>query len=250
MKKEILAELTPKSFKSDILEITRHPIILLIIGSIFGGWLSSCYQSREWNRQQQELTQKQKVEKKLAARDETIDAIIEAHAAAEAAVRPLIYENMVTFVTNDKDRVKERSEASKKWQKERLRLSQNLALYFTDPAIRAKFSEIIDLKNPKGNLLFVEVNNIVAAAKENPELLDESAKPFGKQSAKYRAFKEAIRDNVFALTPIAMKKTIELRELMQKEIQKDGPAPHWLIPRGLRWLLNEPGGNGQATPSK
>ena len=28
-------------------------MLLLVISSIFGGWLSSCYQKREWNRQQQ-----------------------------------------------------------------------------------------------------------------------------------------------------------------------------------------------------
>lgn len=218
LKKEILDELKPRSRGAELWELSRHPIILLILGSLFGGWLSSCYQSREWNRQQLQLREKQIVEQKIATRDAFINAIIEAHAAAESAVRPMFYENSVTFAANEKDRVKTWDEASKNWQHARLKLTDQVERYFKNPEIKAKFLEIAALKNAKGNSLFVEVNNALSQARANPSLLNESEKSFEQQSQDYKDFKNTIRDNVFKLISEAMAKTRELRELMQAEI--------------------------------
>jgi hypothetical protein len=221
LKKEILSELKPTSFKTEFLEWSKHPVLLLLIGSLFGGWLSSCYQKREWNRQQAQLKEKQRIEKKITTRDEVTDSIIEAYSAAENAVRPLFYENGATFSTAEKDREKEWAEATKKWQHARLKIRQKLDLYFTDPNIQAKFVEIIESTNQNGNLLFVEVNNALGRVKSQPALLDESTKPVNEQSEAYIQLKEAVRNNILAMTKQAMSKTKELRDLMQNEIEKE-----------------------------
>ena len=221
LKKEVLNELKPSDFKTEFWEVTKHPVILLIIGSIFGGWLSSCYQQREWDRQQVQLSEKQRVEKKIATRDEATDSIIEAYSAAESAVRPFFYENAKTFAMNEKDRAKEWSDASKKWQHARLKLLQKLDLYFTDPEVRKKFVEIIELKNESGNSLFVEVNNAFGSVKTRLLLLNESSKAVEEQSKEYKELKDWIRNNVMAMITQGMAKTKELRDLMQKEIEKE-----------------------------
>lgn len=221
LKKEILSDLKPTSFKTEILEFTKHPVLLLIIGSLFGGWLSSCYQHREWNRQQKQLSEKQRIEKKISTRDEVTDSIIEAYSAAESAVRPFFYENAATFKAAEKDREKEWAEATKKWQHARLKHRQKLDLYFTDPNIQKKFVEIIELTNQNGNLLFVEVNNALGTVRSKPTLLNESTKSIGKQSTKYIELKEGIRKNIMAMTTQALGKAKELHDLMQQEIEKE-----------------------------
>lgn len=221
LKKEILSELKPTSFKTEFLELTKHPVLLLIIGSLFGGWLSSCYQHREWNRQQKQLSEKQRIETKIKTRDDVTDSIIEAYSAAESAVRPFFYENAATFKAAEKDREKDWAEATKKWQQAKLKLGQKLDLYFTDKKIQEKFEEIVDLSNKKGNLLFVEVNNALGTVKSKPGLLDESTKPVDKQSPKYIQLKEEIRENIMGMTSEGMKKTKELHDLMQQEIEKE-----------------------------
>jgi hypothetical protein len=221
LKKDILNDLKPTSLKTQLLEWSKHPVLLLLLGSALGGWLSSCYQKREWNRQQGLLAEKQKIEKKISMRDEVTDSIIEAYGAAETAVRPFFYENAATFAAAEKDREKEWAEASKKWQHARLKLRQKLDLYFTDPNIKNKFMEIIDSTNQNGNSLFVEVNNALGAVKSKPAVLDESVKPLQQQSPEYIALKERIRANVLAMTTQAMVKTRELRDLMQQEIEKE-----------------------------
>jgi hypothetical protein len=221
LKKEILTELKPTSLKTELVELSKHPVLLLIIGSLFGGWLSSCYQHREWNRQQKQLSEKQRIEKKISTRDEVTDSIIEAYSAAESAVRPFFYENATTFAAAEKDREKEWADATKKWQHARLKLRQKIDLYFADPAIETKFVEIIESTNKKGNLLFVEVNNALGMVKSKPTVLDESNKPVGEQSAEYIALKDGIRENIMAMTTQIRGKTKELHELMQKEIEQE-----------------------------
>jgi hypothetical protein len=234
LKKEILSELKPTSFKTEFLELTKHPVLLLIIGSLFGGWLSSCYQHREWNRQQKQLSEKQRIETKIKTRDEVTDSIIEAYSAAESAVLPFFYENAPTFKAAEKDRENQWAEATRKWQQARLKLGQKLDLYFTDSRIQAKFGEIVNLANKKGNLLFVEVNNALGTVKSKPDLLNESTKPVDKQSAKYIELKQGIRDNIMAMTSEGMKKTKELHDLMQQEIEKEGSTD---INQGWFWHL-------------
>jgi hypothetical protein len=234
LKKEILSELKPTSFKTEFLEFTKHPVLLLIIGAVFGGYLSSCYQHREWNRQQKQLSEKQRIETKITTRDEVTDSIIEAYSAAESAVRPFFYENAKTFTAVEEDREKEWADATRKWQHARLKLRQKLDLYFTDPAIQAKFAEIVDLTNKNGNLLFVEVNNALGTVKSNPTLLNESTKPVAKQSSQYTELKEGIRQNILGMTTQAMPKTKELRVLMQQEIEKESNSD---INQAWKWYL-------------
>lgn len=221
LKRDVINELKPSSLKTELLEWTKHPVLLLIIGSVLGGWLSSCYQKREWNRQQDLISEKQRIEKKTNTRDEVTDSIIEAYGAAETAVRPLFYENATTFAASEKDREKEWSDASKKWQHARLKLIQKLDLDFTDPNIKNKFVEIINSKNKNDNLLFVEVNNVLGTVKSQPTLLNESIKPVEEQSQEYLALKERIRTNILGMTTQVMKMTKELRDLMQQEIEKE-----------------------------
>jgi hypothetical protein len=221
LKKEILTELKPTDWKTQVLELTKHPVLLLILGSIFGGWLSSCYQQREWDRQQNQLSNKQEIEKKITTRDEVTDSIIEAYSAAESAVRPFFYDNAKTFTAGEADRAKEWNEASKKWRNARLKLQQKLDLYFANPEIKNKFVEIVDLKGKSENSLFVDVNNVLGIMNNHPELLDESSKSDDKQSDEYKALKKQIRDNILSRTTLAMSKTRELRVLMQDEIEND-----------------------------
>lgn len=220
LKKDIVNELKPTSLKTELMELSKHPVLLLLLGSVLGGWLSSCYQQREWNRQQDLLTEKQKIEKKVATRDEVTDSIVEAYSAAEAAVRPFFYENAATFAAAEKDREKEWADASKKWQHARLKLGQKLELHFTSSDIKKKFEEILDL-NKNGNSVFVEVNNALGTVKSAPKVLNESIKPVEKQSTEYTELKKRIRSNVLEMTTQAMVKTKELRDLMQKEIEKE-----------------------------
>jgi hypothetical protein len=237
LKKEILNELKPTRFTTQLLEFLKHPVLLLIIGSAFGGWLSSCYQKREWNRQQQELAQKQRIEKKISTRDEVTDSIIEAYSAAESAVGSIFYENAATFKTNEKDRAKEWAEASRKWRDARLKLSQKLDLYFVDPNIRTKFAEIAELTNKKGNSVFVEVNNELGTVKDHREVLNESVKDVEQQSKQYKELKTRIRKNILEMTSSAMKMTRELRDLMQQEIEKEQAKAVTEINQDGNWHL-------------
>ena len=220
LKKDILNELKPSDFKTRVLEWTKHPVLLILIGSAFGGWLSSCYQDREWHTQQNVISEKQRIEKKSTTRDEVTDSIIEAYSAAESAVRPIFYENATTFAAGEADRAKEWAEASKKWQHARLKLTQKLDLYFTDPEIKKKFGEIIEATNKNGNSPFVEVNNALGTVKNKPQLLNESVKPLKQQSEEYKALKTSIRENILAMITEAMNKTRELHTLMQREIEQ------------------------------
>lgn len=224
LKKEILNELKPDDLQTRVLEWTRHPVLLLLLGSLFGGWLSSCYQEREWKRQQDVLSEKQRIEKKASTRDEVTDAIVEAYSASESAVRPVFYENATTFAAGETERAKEWAEASKKWQHARLKFLQKLDLYFTNPDIKKKFVEIIESTNKNGNSLFVEVNNVLGTVKNQPDLLNESGKPVEQQSQEYIALKNRIRENILAMTTEAMGKTRELRELMQREIEQQSSS--------------------------
>lgn len=220
LKKELLRELKPPGRGETLLEIGRHPVILLILGSLFGGWLSSCYQSREWDRQQQVLSQKQKVEQKLATRDQIVEGIINAHAAAQSAVRPIFYESSASYAARDKDRSEAWDKANAEWQITRFRLTQKAELYFGD-AVCTKLKEIVDQPNQTGNPVYVDINNILALVRQNPSVLDEGVKAPEAQSQAYKDLKDNIRKNVLTRLSTMKNQSKELMRLMQEEIQAD-----------------------------
>jgi hypothetical protein len=220
LKKEILTELKPVSRRQRFLEWSKHPVLLLVLGSVLGGWLTSCYQRREWTRQhlvlteqqeyerkqqQEELKRKQKTELMIAIRDEALESIINAHSAAQSAVRPLLYEDARTYMGNES------------WEIAKFKVTQKIEMAFSADA-QQKFKDISEAKTPKDNYIFIDVNNILAAARKTPGMLNETRKIIKQQSKQYRDYKDAIRQNVLAPVVKVKEKTKELMALLQKEI--------------------------------
>jgi hypothetical protein len=233
LKKDILTELKPTSSFQSFLEASKHPVILIILGSVLGAWLSSCYQKREWNRQnavltaqqlyarqqeKEELSRKQKIAQMIAIRDEALESIIDAHSAAQSAVRPLLYEDAATYMAKEKDRAKEWEKANETWQVARFKLTQKIEMAFSEGA-QQKVKEIAEAKTPKDNFIFIDVSNLLAEARKKPVMLNETRNPFKEQSKEYRDYKEAIRANVLMPIVDVKAKTKELMIILKKEIE-------------------------------
>ena len=221
LKKEILAEVKPRSWLTTVLDVTKHPILLLALGSVLGTVLTSRYQAREWDRQQHVLQERQKADQKVDAQNQIIEELVEAYAAARNAVRPLFYEDAATFKSKADDRLKEWDKASQKWQVSQARLEQRLADFFKDPNARSKLREVLNLRNPRGNPVFVEVNNVLGTIRQNPIILDQNVKPATTQSPDLKEFRDNIRHNILIPTDEARTKIDELKQLLQTEIHKD-----------------------------
>lgn len=222
LKDELLQELKVKSGWTTFSNFAKHPVILLALGSLLGAWLTARYQSREWDRQQSSLEQRHKIEEKIVVRDEVIAAVIQAHAAAQSAIKPIFYEDASTFLAKEPERTKEWDKESQAWSIARSRIEQKLELYFNDSRRQAKLAEILDAKNEKGNLIFVEVNNTLARVRKNPKILNQNIiQDAQKQSQEFKDLKSSIRKNI--LTPIEQVKieTKNLMQIMQDEIQLD-----------------------------
>lgn len=221
LKKDLLKEIKPAGKFSTLLEISKHPVFLLILGSLFGGLLSSCYQHREWRKQQALLQQRQQLEQKRAVRDEIVGALVDAYSAAQSAVRPLFYENTATYTAIVAERTKEWDKASLSWQINRTKIEQKLALYFKTLKAQEKLNEITEIHAPESNLLFVEVNNALGKIKANPQLLDENNKKFEEQSKDFTDFKDSVRKKILEPVAVFRIKTKEMLQILQDEIQDD-----------------------------
>jgi hypothetical protein len=225
LKREILAGLKAPPKRSNLFEIAKHPLLLLLVGSFIGAWITSRYQSGEWYRQQHVLEQHQQIEQKVLVRDQIVDSLIQAHSAAQSAVRPLFYENAASFKANELERIKAWDKENQAWQTAESNIQQKLALYFKDATAQSKFKEIVECRNEQNefnNTIFVEVNNVINIVRKKPTILNENDQTdFKKQSEEFRKLKTRVRENILQPIETVRFKTKELLEIMQAEIEHD-----------------------------
>jgi hypothetical protein len=154
LKKEVLDEL--KKSRSKFNEFGKHPAILLLLGFIFtttgGTIISSCYQRKEWSRQQTYLVQQRRLEEMNKIAKDSTQITSEMLSAADDALALFFWNTSDSKPSDDDRERKERWEqASLKWRTAIFTLPPQLNIYFADEQINRKLKEIDDAEVIIGN---------------------------------------------------------------------------------------------------
>jgi hypothetical protein len=175
LKKEILAAIGIDSLKKEIAEevkkessrieqVSRNPAVLLILGFILttflGAFLTSRYQSAEWDRQQKYHVEQKYLEYKISSIDEVQIGIGEMLAACNNSLKLLQTHPLPEG--EDKKILEGWTQSSHKWRVDKYKYSYKLELYFKNPEIIRVFEEISNTRVNMGNVITNLLTDYVA----------------------------------------------------------------------------------------
>lgn len=203
-------------------KVSRHPLVLLILGfvltGILGTWITLGFQSREWkwqqeiqssewNKQQIRLVQIREVDQKYGIIDEVTKAVVEHDSAAMDAVGTLTWkQGDRRRLDEGPERLKHWDQTSKEWRVTSQKLLQKLIIHFKNPRVQLIFEAAIERRRQIAN-------DILGLRREY-----ESGKLEGDEFIK----------RVYAANDSINKATSDLRELVDTmviDIQPDLQAP-------------------------
>jgi hypothetical protein len=166
LKQEVKDDLKESGSRFD--NFLKHPATLLVIGFIFttagGTIISSCYQSREWTRQQHYLAQQRRLDEMNKVAKETIETTAEMLSAADDALAIFFWNSPdIKQSPDDKKRGDHWGQASLKWRNAVFTLPPELKTYFKDQHIQATLKDIDSLEVFIGN----DLKNLLTDYDEN-----------------------------------------------------------------------------------
>jgi hypothetical protein len=183
--KEILVELQADSFKNEVLKELKeaskkkessplqHPAFLLLLGFILTGvvgtWLTSFWQSREQEKQRQQLAHEHALEQKYDVIDQINKAAAEADTGAQVMVYLLIYgegEKREKVIT---ERETYWSKARRNWLVNSQVLEQKLAINFKNDEALALYQSIKEESNETTYLINDTYEQLKSSSWTNPE---------------------------------------------------------------------------------
>ncbi len=190
LKSEILKELKLPNDKKSLSNFIQHPLFLLFLGfiltGILGTWLTSFYQKRDWERQQQRLVRTDKAETKLQIINDLIKAVAENDASTrgiQLEVMFLTESNINKKIRTDSETEREISEAFKftrnsyrKWLTDEALLEQKIKIYFRNPQI----TELFDNINKERHSAYVNFTLLVGSYNEDKEVFYKENADFNK----------------------------------------------------------------------
>ncbi|MDQ1591702.1 MAG: hypothetical protein QOG71_2329 [Pyrinomonadaceae bacterium] len=146
-----------ESFKAEIVKalkvegrftkIIQHPTFLLILGfaltGIVGSWLTTSWQSREWNRQQTRLSQQKAQDLKYGLIEEATKGITENQAALDnLAVEALLISEKVSSPQDFEEKFDAWKLVNGKLRYNFQITEQKINIYFSSPRIQPLLEEI------------------------------------------------------------------------------------------------------------
>jgi hypothetical protein len=186
-KRELLEELA-RHYGSKRESIGRHPLTLLLLGTlltgVLGGGLTKCWQSREWQNQQEYLRRQQQQAAMLGLVEDITLATAESFTAAEDVI--YIFEwnwHSDASVTDTRARIAKWEESSSLWRTRSKMYRAVIRARFRDPDRAAKFDEILKKRRFLGNY----VTNLLQkfdSADDKPELMNDPEVMGFKKEAK------------------------------------------------------------------
>src|SRR6266404_770170 len=158
LKQELLKELRSKQSKFSFGKLAGHPASLVFVGfiltGVFGSVITSSWQRKEWDRQQQRLYEIREVEQKEKIADGLIQAISDSNETEENVLIAFSPDWRLGDPAREKI-TKERLEAwreqgGRNWRVTTESLWNKIGFYFADPAkttLRDIFTEIMDRRD-------------------------------------------------------------------------------------------------------
>ena len=197
LKQEVLDEIKKRKFKQEIVDelqksdkvfrfsaFAQHPATLLITGfvltGIVGTLLTTRWQRKEWDRQQQSqslewsrqqsrLIQIHNIDHKYEVIDEITKAVGESNAAASDILFTFNAKAMnLPELKGKEGRIKLWHQADQSWQKNISVIAQKLNVFFKDPQFQDELQKIID----KRDLIFFNLLELIDRAAENPREIE------------------------------------------------------------------------------
>lgn len=154
----------------------RHPFTLLVCGwlltGVLGTWLTTCWESREKDRERHRLARELEIKQRVALFEETTTAVAETFTAAEDIVSIFEYGPGPGNQQDIAERVAHWKSASREWRTRSKVLSAKLAATYTDPRIPSQFQGIVNSRRQLGNDI---VNHLGDLAHSLPEKLPQWA---------------------------------------------------------------------------
>jgi hypothetical protein len=227
LKNEVLREIEKESFKKEIIKeiqeanpkfsfskFAQHPLLLLILGFIFTGiisaWLTSVWQSNEWNRQQTiqssewdkqqlRLLQISEINQKYGIIDEATKSVVEHDFAATDILTTFTWKSDDKRLSEEApERKKHWQQIGKEWRIASQKLLQKLIIHFKDPRIQRTFETAIEDRKRIDS----DIENLRLEFERNKDLAEDEA------------FKKRTYDSYDATN----KATGDLRELFEMMI--------------------------------
>lgn len=216
LKKEIIRRQSapPKSYF--ILEALKHPAFLLVLGfaltGFVGNWLTSIWQSREWERQQQRQVQLKGIDTKYALINELTKFVEEYNVAVED-----VYSSCcIGMPETDEESYKETITKLEAWGKSINSwngyspiLERKLTVYFRDPAIVNLFKEV-NVIEAHLEEIYRRLRRLYKNPNENKDKINDLRNLL---SERHKDFSSNLR--------LQVRKSADLVQLMSKEIQAD-----------------------------
>jgi hypothetical protein len=159
IKNEVVRDLTPADSKSSLAQFAQHPAFLLFISfaltGLFGTWISSRLQSREWDRQQDRLIRIKRAEQKYNFVEELTKAIAESNAAERDVLISFDPQWRVGDPSRQQtrnDRIKFfQEQGGRNWRINSALYRARLNTYFNDPKLVKAFDEIMNRRSDIGS---------------------------------------------------------------------------------------------------
>jgi hypothetical protein len=219
-KKEVIKRLCEQSKKSELSSLLHHPVVLLVLGFFLTGFLgnilASKWQSREWDRQQSRLELARNTETKYAIINDLTKAVAESEGVKTNLVDELIDAFYHGQLIKDRDatqakRMANWAQAKQSWILAASMLEIKVKLYFTNPEIHSKLTEMKEKKR-------IADDQVIALF----PIYDEQPKEKLNQwrDSRGRNFPARLADTLDASKSVVEKLLKELVDLMVAETQK------------------------------
>lgn len=153
LKKEIVQDLQPTAWNASLARFAQHPAFLLFISfaltGLIGSWLTSSWQSREWDRQQLRLVKIKSIDQKYEVTDEVIKAVGQSNSEVMDALNFLRRSDIFDVQRTEFKKELEENRAAwakgyKNWHINSSILDEKLKVYFRDIVIESRFKSIME----------------------------------------------------------------------------------------------------------
>jgi hypothetical protein len=150
LKKDVVTELQPFSWRAAISRFAQHPAFLVLISfaltGLIGGWTTLRWQKGEWERQQIQLFKQHQAEQRYAIIDELFKTVGAHNGALRDAANKFYFSPDLSAA--ERDAVKKDLELNRKeWYSAVAIVGLKITAYFDDPGIKVEFDEFVGRHN-------------------------------------------------------------------------------------------------------